>query len=62
MTEFLTILLFAALFVLFGLGRPGDRSAGCHSCSHGDSGGCSGDSCPLLDDAFDTKPEPDVVR
>jgi hypothetical protein len=62
MTEILAILLLAALFVIFGVTRWADRdSGGCHGCSHGDSGDC-GDECPLLREAFDREPQPDVWR
>jgi hypothetical protein len=43
MTTILAIAGLAALFVVFGLFRPGVRG-GCGSCS------CEGDSCQLDDD------------
>ena len=44
MTTFLAIVGLAALFVVFGLFRPGVKD-GCGSCS------CEGDSCKLDDEA-----------
>jgi len=41
----LAIAGLAALFVVFGVFRPGARRSGCGNCS------CEGDSCRLEDEA-----------
>jgi hypothetical protein len=62
MTEILAIVLLAVLFVIFGVTRSADRAGGgCSGCSHGEAGAC-GDECPLLQEAFDREPQPDVPR